>query len=117
MRILITGESFPPNAGGSGWSTHALAKGLKARGHFVQVVQPRPGLTGTRMRTFDDISVIEFGYRAQNIPGARSFLRRLDLERGLALGRLGPVTEGLFVWIAGLGALIVVAIWIGVKAK
>ncbi len=84
MRILITGESFPPNAGGSGWSTYALAKGLKARGHFVQVVQPRPGLAGTRLRTYETIPVIEFGYHAQNIPGARSFLRRLDLERGFS---------------------------------
>lgn len=84
MRILITGESFPPNAGGSGWSTYALAKGLRSRGHTVQVVQPRPGLSGTRMRTYEGIPVIEFGYRAQNIPGARSFLRRLDLERGFA---------------------------------
>lgn len=36
---------------------------------------------------------------------------------GHALGRLGPVTEGLFIWIAGLGALLAVAVWIGVKAK
>lgn len=36
---------------------------------------------------------------------------------GHALGRLGPVTEGLFIWIAGLGVLLAVAVWIGVKAK
>jgi len=36
---------------------------------------------------------------------------------GLALGRLGPVTEGLFVWVVGLGAVIAVAIWIGVKVS
>ncbi len=36
---------------------------------------------------------------------------------GLALGRIGPVTEGLFVWIVGLGALAAVAVWIGVKSK
>lgn len=36
---------------------------------------------------------------------------------GAALGRLGPVTEGLFIWVAGLGALLVVAVWIGAKAK
>lgn len=36
---------------------------------------------------------------------------------GLDLGRLGPVTEGLFVWTAGLLALIAVAIWIGAKVR
>lgn len=39
---------------------------------------------------------------------------------GLSLGSLGPVTEGLFGWIFGLGALIVIAIWIAAhttKAK
>ncbi len=36
---------------------------------------------------------------------------------GLDLGRLGPVTEGLFLWTAGLGALIVAAIWIGAKVR
>ena len=36
---------------------------------------------------------------------------------GAALGRLGPVTEGLFIWTAGLGALIAVAVWIGAKVK
>jgi len=44
-------------------------------------------------------------------------LQANDNPGGLALGRLGPVTEGLFAWIAGLGALILVAVWIGVKAK
>ena len=36
---------------------------------------------------------------------------------GAALGRLGPVTEGLFVWTIGLGLLIAVAAWIGAKAR
>jgi ubiquinol-cytochrome c reductase cytochrome c subunit len=34
---------------------------------------------------------------------------------GLSLGRLGPVTEGLFGWIFALGALIGVAIWIAAR--
>ncbi|MCX5344059.1 c-type cytochrome [Streptomyces sp. R-74717] len=39
---------------------------------------------------------------------------------GLKLGGLGPVSEGLFAWIFGLGALIAVAIWVAAhtaKAK
>jgi ubiquinol-cytochrome c reductase cytochrome c subunit len=36
---------------------------------------------------------------------------------GFSLGRLGPVTEGLFIFIAGLGVLVIAAVWIGAKAK
>ena len=34
---------------------------------------------------------------------------------GLELGGLGPVSEGLFGWIFGLGALIAVAIWVAAR--
>ncbi|MFD7546719.1 c-type cytochrome [Streptomyces sp. NPDC059578] len=34
---------------------------------------------------------------------------------GLNLGGLGPVSEGLFAWIFGLGALIVTAIWVAAR--
>nr|WSZ95625.1 c-type cytochrome [Streptomyces sp. NBC_00857] len=39
---------------------------------------------------------------------------------GLSLGGLGPVSEGLFAWIFGLGALIAAAVWVAAhtaKAK
>jgi ubiquinol-cytochrome c reductase cytochrome c subunit len=39
---------------------------------------------------------------------------------GFGLGNLGPVSEGLFAWIFGLGALIAVAVWVAAhtaKAK
>lgn len=36
---------------------------------------------------------------------------------GLDLGRIGPVTEGLFLWTAVFAALIAAAIWIGIKAR
>ena len=34
---------------------------------------------------------------------------------GLDLGGLGPVSEGLFGYIFGLGALIAVAIWVAAR--
>ncbi|MFM9367446.1 c-type cytochrome [Streptomyces sp. Da 82-17] len=34
---------------------------------------------------------------------------------GLKLGGLGPVSEGLFAWIFGLGALIAVAVWVAAR--
>jgi ubiquinol-cytochrome c reductase cytochrome c subunit len=45
------------------------------------------------------------GVRAEPNPG------------GMALGRLGPVSEGLFIWIVGLGAVTAVAVWIGVRSS
>jgi ubiquinol-cytochrome c reductase cytochrome c subunit len=35
---------------------------------------------------------------------------------GLRLGSLGPVPEGLFAWVFGLGILVGCAIWLGKKA-
>jgi len=36
---------------------------------------------------------------------------------GLSLGNLGPVSEGLFVWIFGLGAIVGVTIWLTAKSN
>jgi ubiquinol-cytochrome c reductase cytochrome c subunit len=44
-------------------------------------------------------------------------LKTSDDPGGWALGRLGPVTEGLFLWIGGLLLAIVCAIWIGAKVR
>lgn len=47
-------------------------------------------------------------------------LQERPSQGGLALGGLGPVSEGLWAWILGLGSLMFFAIWIaakGVKAK
>lgn len=35
---------------------------------------------------------------------------------GFSLGSIGPVAEGLFVWIIGLGVLIAITIWLTAKA-
>jgi ubiquinol-cytochrome c reductase cytochrome c subunit len=36
---------------------------------------------------------------------------------GLSLGRTGPVTEGLVAWLAGLGFLILIALWLTAKRR
>ena len=35
---------------------------------------------------------------------------------GAALGKYGPVPEGLVVWLVGIGALVVMTLWIGARA-
>ena len=36
---------------------------------------------------------------------------------GAALGRVGPVTEGLLIWTLGIGLLIGIAVWLTAKAR
>jgi ubiquinol-cytochrome c reductase cytochrome c subunit len=36
---------------------------------------------------------------------------------GFSLGRVGPVTEGLVVWIVGIGLLVIAAMWITAKRR
>jgi glycosyltransferase involved in cell wall biosynthesis len=43
MRIALVTEVFPPRAGGAGWSTRALALGLKDAGHEVTVITTAEG--------------------------------------------------------------------------
>jgi ubiquinol-cytochrome c reductase cytochrome c subunit len=48
-----------------------------------------------------------------------SYLHEIDEGKnpgGLSLGNLGPVSEGMFVWIFGLGLTIGAAVWVGSKA-
>jgi ubiquinol-cytochrome c reductase cytochrome c subunit len=36
---------------------------------------------------------------------------------GHGIGRIGPVSEAVVIWVAGVGALMIVILWIGVKAE
>jgi len=36
---------------------------------------------------------------------------------GFALGSLGPVAEGLFIWIFGLGAVVAMTVWLTAKSN
>jgi ubiquinol-cytochrome c reductase cytochrome c subunit len=35
---------------------------------------------------------------------------------GSAIGRLGPVPEGLVIWVVGIGAIMLMILWIGAKS-
>lgn len=52
----------------------------------------------------------------------RDIIAFLELQKegvpgGADLGRIGPVGEGLWVWVVGMGLLIVSAVWIGAKSS
>jgi glycosyltransferase involved in cell wall biosynthesis len=94
MRILIPTDAFPPVCGGSGWSTYELARGLRARGHAVEIVQPRPGdARGVREREYDGFVIREFGAPAPNIPYVRNYYKSERLTAALT-DYLTPVLGG-----------------------
>ncbi len=48
-----------------------------------------------------------------------AYLHSVDQEEnvgGMNLGNLGPVSEGLFAWVFGLGLMVAFAVWLGKKA-
>ena len=36
---------------------------------------------------------------------------------GLTLGSIGPVAEGLFIWVIGLGAIVGLTVWVTAKSN
>jgi len=84
MRVLLATDSFPPVCGGSGWSTYELARGLRRAGHFVLVVQPRPGRRGTHEKLVDEFPVREFGAPAPPVPYVRNYFKNEKLFADLA---------------------------------
>jgi glycosyltransferase involved in cell wall biosynthesis len=84
VRVLLATDSFPPRCGGSGWSTYELARGLRALGHDVIVVQPKPGeRQGQRERQYEGIRTIEHGFPAPSIPYVRNYFKNERLYPAL----------------------------------
>ncbi|MDJ0461372.1 c-type cytochrome [Streptomyces sp. H27-C3] len=84
--------------------------------HFFEAMQTGP----QNMPSFPDGTMPEEQKRdiiayIQTVNGEKS-----ENPGGHALGGLGPVSEGLFSWIFGLGSLVAVAVWVAAhtaKAK
>jgi len=101
----------------------AGAGGALTEGKFA------PALTGVKAKTIYE--AMETG--PQNMPvfndknltpmqkaDVITYLKYLDNNPspgGLDLGNLGPVSEGLFLWIFGLGTIVGVTIWLTAKAN
>ena len=85
MNILLPTDAFPPICGGSGWSTYELARGLRALGHAVTIVQPRPRTPGgVRERAYDGFKILELGAPAPPIPYIRNYFKNERLYAKLA---------------------------------
>ncbi|WP_432025563.1 cytochrome bc1 complex diheme cytochrome c subunit [Streptomyces sp. 1222.5] len=79
--------------------------------HMYEAMQTGP----QNMPSFPDTTLTE-----KNKKDIIAYLHAVDSSEttnpgGLELGGLGPVSEGLFAWIFGLGALIAVAVWVAAR--
>jgi ubiquinol-cytochrome c reductase cytochrome c subunit len=96
----------------------AAAGGALTRGKFAPALADVSGkhiyeamVTGPQnMPVFSDSNITPEGKR-----DIVTFLKQIESTGspgGADLGALGPVSEGLFVWIAGLGVIIAFTIWL-----
>ncbi|MFD1658551.1 c-type cytochrome [Streptomyces caeni] len=79
--------------------------------HIYEAMQTGP----QNMPSFPDTTMSQ-----QNKKDIIAYLNAVNGDQtenpgGLELGGLGPVSEGLFAWIFGLGALIAVAVWVAAR--
>ncbi|MFJ5259226.1 c-type cytochrome [Streptomyces sp. NPDC088387] len=79
--------------------------------HIYEAMQTGP----QNMPSFPDTTLTE--QNKKDIIAYLDAVNSSDTENpgGLELGGLGPVSEGLFAWIFGLGALIAVAVWVAAR--
>lgn len=93
MQILLPTDVFPPKSGGAGWSTHALALALLARGHDVTAIVPRIGGKELAHDVVLGVPTVQIGYRAPNIPFLKNYFRHERLWGSLA-GAITKTVEG-----------------------
>ena len=73
-------------------------------------------LTGPQnMPVFNDDNITP--QDKQDIITALKTQNKSETVGGFALGSLGPVAEGLFIWIFGLGAVVAFTVWLTAKAN
>lgn len=107
----------------------AMCHNVAAAGGALTEGKYAPALTGTsplhmyaamvtgpqNMPIFNDLNLsLE---EKRDIISALLFLQENESAGGFSLGSLGPVSEGLFIWIFGIGTLIGVTVWITAKSN
>lgn len=101
----------------------AAAGGALTEGKFAPDIHDTSALniyaamvTGPQnMPVFNNMNLSEEDKR--DIVSALLYQQEMQAPGGFTLGALGPVSEGLFIWIFGIGGLIAVAVWITAKSN
>lgn len=114
MELFRTNCSMCHNAVGAGG---ALSEGKVA----PPLYDATPEQIWTAMRTGPQNMPI-FTETSVTDEGAADIIAYLEQQRqtepgGLNLGSLGPVSEGLWVWVVGMGGLILAAVWVGARSS
>jgi len=101
-------------AGAGGALTQGKYAPALAGVHSTQVYEAM--VTGPQnMPVFSDLNLTPTD--KQNIIAYLQFLDANPSPGGIDLGNLGPVSEGLFIWIFGLGAIVGVTIWLTARSN
>jgi len=101
----------------------AAAGGALTEGKYAPDIQDTSALhmyaamvTGPQnMPVFSDMNLTPEDKR--DIISALLYQQEQPATGGFTIGSLGPVSEGLFVWIFGIGALIAITVWITAKSN
>jgi ubiquinol-cytochrome c reductase cytochrome c subunit len=73
-------------------------------------------LTGPQnMPVFNDLNLTP--EEKKDIISYLTYIQQNPSAGGLELGSLGPVSEGLFLWVFGLGAIVALTVWITAKSN
>ncbi|MBB2976811.1 ubiquinol-cytochrome c reductase cytochrome c subunit [Microbacterium endophyticum] len=67
------------------------------------------------MPVFNDMNLTDDEKR--DVISALLYMQETESPGGFNLGSLGPVSEGLFIWIFGIGSLIAITVWITAKSN
>ncbi|MEV7691724.1 cytochrome c [Microbacterium sp. NPDC089189] len=67
------------------------------------------------MPVFNDMNLTPEDKR--DVISALLYMQNTESPGGFSLGSLGPVSEGLFIWIFGIGTLIAITVWITAKSN
>jgi len=107
----------------------AMCHNVAAAGGALTEGKYAPSLTGTsplhiyaamvtgpqNMPVFNNMTLTTEEKR--DIISSLMYLQQNESPGGFNLGALGPVSEGLFAWIFGIGALIGLTVWITAKSN
>lgn len=118
--VALGGELFRTNC--AMCHNFAGAGGALTRGKYAPAIKPASSkeiyeamLTGPQsMPVFNDANITP-----ENKKNIIAYLQEVQTQTnqgGMTLGNLGPVSEGMFMWIFGLGIMIAIAVWLGSKA-
>ncbi|MCU1537908.1 MAG: menaquinol-cytochrome c reductase cytochrome c1 subunit precursor [Humibacillus sp.] len=120
QRIARGGEIFRVNC--AMCHNFAGAGGALTRGKYAPALTNSSGKTIYESMVTGPQSMPVFNDRNITPEGKQEVISYLAAQReatqvgGYSLGNLGPVSEGLFAWVFGLGILIASAVWLGKKA-